>query len=71
MFEFKINNKNGVSLGRYACSVKTVFSIFYRGCKLPKSIHICISGCKVTEKKGEFDALSVVIYIFIRDRKRF
>ena len=31
---------------------RTDFSIFYRGCKPPKSIHICISGAKLSRKKG-------------------
>ena len=47
----KLNIKNGVSLGRNARSWKTVFSIFYRGCKLPKSVHIVFLSAKVARKR--------------------
>ncbi len=47
-------------------SLNRDFSIFYRGCKPPKSIHICIYGCKVKEKKGENGVYSTFIWIFIR-----
>jgi len=40
---------------------KLYLAFFYRGCKPPKSIHICIYGCKVKEKKGENGVSSTFI----------